>query len=266
MENITKYSSESNNLYFGFALYYEIFLSSCSTLATLRLLFSPKIRNIFGIFLLYTAVLPITTTMINIFFPTQYQNYLRLIIKRCDLMVPLIFHVFSILLTFAEYKRRYFLKYAREKWYVIIIAILLHISAMTTDFTFNQKFLISGFIWQDYILYFAPIVTIIEFIILKKLLRRYRAESNDDNNDDESQPLNRYVDINRDEKNFIFQFLFVFMVYLIIDQIIRALRINIDDLNIKSMTFNLLLLSTYFFLDLLLISYVDKRINISILF
>ncbi|KAG5667981.1 hypothetical protein PVAND_015939 [Polypedilum vanderplanki] len=270
MENITKNLSEDNEVISGFGFYYFLFYCICQSLTILRLLFSPKIRNIFGIFL----ILPATTPLIRAIFldAPQFDDISFLIIKIITFLcmtTPLIFNVFSTLMTLAEYKRRYFLRYFKEKWYVIIIAMLLHILATVSNIVKKSKFLsIFVKIWVSYVYILSLIVIIIEFIFLKRLQKKYRAEAENDN-DDESQPLNNYVDINRNEKNLIFQFSFVYIIFFVSSELILEICQLISGENISTIEYVIATvfdLIMHFILDILLISYVDERINISILF
>jgi hypothetical protein len=80
----------------------------------------------------------------------------------------------------------------------------------------------------------------------------------------EEEPPSEFYDINRDEKNVIFQLLIMLVIIIIVACLILS-PVSESVEFIEAFTNWLFIIST-FFKDLVLISYVDERVNLNFLF
>jgi hypothetical protein len=108
-----------------------------------------------------------------------------------------------------------------------------------------------------------PTILIFGFIKLKMLLRhRQRLAA-------EEEPPSEFHDINRDEKNVIFQLLImlvVIMIAMFLMEIYARPKPNIENIEFMQALTSWLFIISLFFKDLFLISYVDERLNLKFLF
>jgi hypothetical protein len=135
--------------------------------------------------------------------------------------------------------------------------------------TFNNSFLYIRFMINCVVL--PPVIFIFGFIKLKMLLRhRQRMAAEED-------PPSEFYDINRDEKNVIFQLLIMVVVILIvtifgrivIENFLRKYGMQSSEYEYVKFAESLSYwpsIICLFFKDLLLISYIDKRLNFKFLF
>jgi hypothetical protein len=105
-----------------------------------------------------------------------------------------------------------------------------------------------------------PIITIAGLVILKRLLKKRKAESAD------------FCDIHKDEKNVIFQLLLIYF-YVVVVNLSDLIFFNFSSGESKGNFMQLLeavigwtIFIAVFFKDLVLISYVDERLNLNFLF
>ncbi|KAG5667961.1 hypothetical protein PVAND_015920 [Polypedilum vanderplanki] len=230
-------------------------------MATIRLLVSSKVQNIFGVFIVYAATLPFPMYFIAfIFNDISDFDFFKNLYQWHENIVLLMFHIFGILMVIVEIKRRHFLKFLSKNWYIVFIALILDSFVMYAGI--EEIKIVDNFA-QEWLYLNASIIpiviTIVGIIILKQLQRKYRAEANDDESD---QP-NVYVDINRDEKNLIFQYLFLYSTHFILRYIYNYFNI---DTKLYGLGSNGIFIIMMILMEILLISYVDERINLSIIF
>ncbi|KAG5683719.1 hypothetical protein PVAND_012984 [Polypedilum vanderplanki] len=242
------------------------FLIYLYPLALLRMIFSSKIRNIFGLYLISIVLLQNL-----VYFPLplfRIHNFGIFYISYGFIQIPMSTFLFASIMFYAEIRRRYFLKFLKKNYFVIMFLWTLIIAAswMVYYFLSTVRNVEHTRNVENLIIPLSVAISLIlfcEFLKLK-LLHKKRIKAHEEEN---PENVSSYYDINKDEKNIIFlmSLTYIFNTFLMLFAIYfnRYFRRNYSKLyKMTPETKNF----GNIFMTIIAVSYVEERLNLNFLF